>query len=137
MHVGKPLERIKQFKETFKHLKSGVYNIVCGDFNTADTPYLQPFNWIMGSSLKEALPFYPERKNLEKLFGDYGLKNPLRGQRTHVANCQLDHILVPTPVKVLKKGVQKDPVGSDHKPVFVEINRITPSCQALTVGKTI
>lgn len=121
LHVGKPYERIKQLKKAFTHLHKKIPNILCGDFNVVDLPHTQPFNWIMGSSLKEASPFFKERKILTKLFNKHKLTNPLKNTTTHtIFKCQLDHILIPKNMKVVESRVEKDTVGSDHYPIFIK-----------------
>ncbi len=69
------------------------------------------------------MPWHRERKQAEARFRDVRLKNPLRGRVTHgFSRSQLDHILVPEDVKVLRAEVVRKTYGSDHHPVLVEVS---------------
>ena len=97
--------------------------IVAGDFNIIEWSLMKPLNWVLGSSLSEAMPWRSERVHAEAHFEKLRLKNPLRGTVTHgFSGSQLDHILVPEDAKVLKAEVIKNTYGSDHHPVFVEVS---------------
>ncbi len=118
-----PTERRREFSIIANHLNIHYPNIICGDFNIIDNPLQKVFNWLMGSSIWEAMPWYPERKICENQFSQHNLQNPLRGQTTHnLFPNQLDHILIPKSFFVRENRVLKDSRGSDHYPVFVETN---------------
>jgi endonuclease/exonuclease/phosphatase family metal-dependent hydrolase len=122
LRLDSPEERKREFTLISKHFNADGKNIVCGDFNIIDSPFLKPFSWLMGAHIKEALPWYPERALKEELFGQYQLKNPLKGKRTHILfSNQLDHILVPEYAPVTDTTALPDPVGSDHYPVMVTV----------------
>lgn len=122
LRLDSPTERRKEFDIVSGHLSTAYSNIVCGDFNVIDNSWLKPFSWLMGSSLRESTPWYPERTILEEIFNQHGLKNPLRGEPTHTLfSNQLDHILVSKYTKIKKTTVFVDSLGSDHYPVSVSV----------------
>lgn len=78
-------------------------------------------NFFLGSKIKEATPWYPERELFEERFKKYGLHNPLRGMTTHkFSRSQLDHILVSEDIVVKNAWVVPEKHGSDHQPVGIE-----------------
>ncbi len=116
-----PRERRKEFDILAKHLVPGQNAIVCGDLNIIDPPLLKMFNWAMGSSLLEGMPWYPERKIAEQTFGALGLQNPLYKKHTHtIFPSQLDHILIPQDWRVKHSEILYDSMGSDHYPILIE-----------------
>lgn len=118
-----PSEHTKEFSILEKFIGSERFNIICGDFNIIDNSILKPFNWIMGSTLKEGAPWFSERKTMELLFSKLGLQNPLSKKKTHTLfSNQLDHILVPKNLTDIKSKVHAEPIGSDHYPVSVEFD---------------
>lgn len=122
LRLNGPLERQKELAIVSSHMDKACSTIMSGDFNIIDQPLQKSFSWLLGSSMHEALPWYPERQLMEQQFSSLGLKNVLRGQRTNTlfAN-QLDHILVPKAAAVMKAGVCKESFGSDHYPVYASI----------------
>lgn len=117
-----PAQRLKEWRIMSKYLSKSSQKIACGDFNIVDSSLLKPVNWIMGAPIKQGLPWYPERKNMEYEFEKLGLMNPLRGRNTHkFTPNQFDHVLVPTDSRAVHHKVFKQSFGSDHYPVFVEI----------------
>ena len=124
-HEG-PTERIKELSIISENLDKNHPNIVCGDFNTIYRPWFNIFNWIMGSPLSEGLPWFSETKIMNKCFRGLSLKNPLEKQFTHkLIRDQLDHILTPQGWAVKRAGVIRELHGSDHYPIFVEVERRT------------
>jgi endonuclease/exonuclease/phosphatase family metal-dependent hydrolase len=116
-----PSERTKEVTIAGRYFHPEAINIVCGDFNVIDSPWLKIFNWIMGSSIKEGMPWYPERELFEDTFRHYHLVNPLKGRRTHTLfNNQLDHILLSEHLRILNAEVLSTALGSDHYPIMVE-----------------
>lgn len=118
-----PLERIKEFNTLARKLKRNGQNIICGDFNVIEQKFLKPASFLMGSSFSEAKPSYPERERFEEAFAKANLKNPLKGRRTHTLfKAQLDHILIPKDKKTNKARVIPSSLGSDHYPIFVNLD---------------
>jgi endonuclease/exonuclease/phosphatase family metal-dependent hydrolase len=104
-------------------MQANFVTIICGDFNIIETPVAKVGNWLLGAPIKEGLPWYNERVIFEKLFKSLSLQNPLSKKGTYkYFNNQLDHILVPENWKVKKAEVIKNSHGSDHYPIFVEID---------------
>lgn len=125
LRLNGPIERQKELAIVSSHMDKASSTIVCGDFNIIDRPLQKSFSWLLGSSIREALPWYPERQLMEKQFGSLGLKNVLRGQKTNIrfAN-QLDHILVPKAASIITAGVYEKAFGSDHYPVYASIENL-------------
>jgi endonuclease/exonuclease/phosphatase family metal-dependent hydrolase len=122
LRLNGPVERKRELAIVASHMDKAASTIVCGDFNIIDQPLQKSFSWLLGSSIREAVPWYPERRLMETQFGSLGLKNVLHGQRTNTrfAN-QLDHILVPKAASVTTAGVCENSFGSDHYPVYTII----------------
>lgn len=122
LRLDSPTERQRELKIVSSHMNNAYSTIICGDFNIIDRPLQKPFNWLMGSPIREALPWYPERQYMEKQFSFLGLKNVLRGKKTSTvfAN-QLDHILVPQGCSAIAAGVCEKSFGSDHYPIYTTI----------------
>ncbi len=122
LRLSGPVERQKELALVSSHMNKAYPTMVCGDFNIIDQPLQKSFSWLLGSSIREALPWYPERRRMEQQFDGLGLKNVLRGKKTNTrfAN-QLDHILVPKEFSVTAAGVCENSFGSDHYPVYVTI----------------
>lgn len=118
-----PGNRQREFEAVAGHLEPGAPSVVCGDFNVIEYPPLKVLNWLLGSPLAEALPWYPERDIFEERFKTLGLKNPLRGMTTHpFSRSQLDHILVSENIVVTSAKVELERHGSDHALVGVQID---------------
>ena len=100
----------------------GLPTIVCGDFNTIESPLVSLLNWLLGGRISDSFLYKRERTHIEKRFVEHELRNPLRGKITHeFAGSQLDHILVSHAFTVKDAGVLSDRVGSDHHPILADI----------------
>ena len=118
-----PSERRNELGRITQKLAQDQDNIICGDFNIIDQSVVKPITYLLGGSLKEASPLYPEREIAEGIFEENGFINPLRENWTHTLfRSQLDHILIPKEQKILQKMVLDESYGSDHYPIFVEIS---------------
>jgi len=96
--------------------------IVAGDFNIIDRPLFAFYNWLMGASFFESVPWYSERNNMEEAFSRANFYNPLAGKKTILLlKNQTDHILTPKGSRVLSARVSENSFGSDHYPVMAEI----------------
>ncbi len=115
-------ERLNAFKIITEHLLSNEQNIIAGDFNVIDNSNFNGFNWLLGATFSESVPWYQERKLMETAFSNAGFINSLKNQGTITAvKNQTDHILTPKETSVLGSEVLKDSFGSDHYPVKVVI----------------
>ena len=121
--LTRPDLRIREFERIMTERDPSRPTIVCGDFNTIESPKMSILNWFVGGGAADALFYRRERNALEKRFAEHALSNPLRGKVTHnFSGSQLDHILVPHSFSVKNAGVLPDSVGSDHHPIRVEIS---------------
>lgn len=117
-----PSDRKNEFERVKSFIPENFPTILAGDFNIIEHSLIKPLNWFTGATLSESVPWHRERKHSEKRFKEIRLKNPLRGKVTHrFSHSQLDHILVPEGATIVKAEVIKQTYGSDHHPVFVEI----------------
>jgi|SRR3989344_3320154 len=95
--------------------------IICGDFNTIESPFSGPLNWIMGGRMSDWLFWRRERATLKGRLAAAGLTNPLAGKRTHpISRSQLDHILLSHHFSAISARVLPERYGSDHYPICVE-----------------
>lgn len=95
--------------------------VICGDFNTLESPLMTPLNWLLGGAIPDALFWKRERRDMETLFAAHDLANPLRGRVTRpLTRSQLDHILIPRDWYAQGARVDKERHGSDHCPVSIE-----------------
>ena len=121
-----PRTRAEEFACALKHLPEAQPVIMAGDFNIIEYGPMKILNWLFGGSFVEGMPWYSERRLFEERFRKYGLNNPLRGQITHhFSHSQLDHILTSEEFLVKKARVIPERHGSDHQPVFVEVELTT------------
>lgn len=123
LSLDTPGQRMLELNAILEHA-GGRQSIVCGDFNVLDHPVLKTLNWLCGGSLSEARPWYPERRYMEERFKGTGLKNPLLGCTTHSIfgmRSQLDHILVPRPMRTEDACVFPERYGSDHFPIGLTV----------------
>ncbi|HWH07167.1 MAG TPA: endonuclease/exonuclease/phosphatase family protein [Candidatus Paceibacterota bacterium] len=117
-----PGNRAEEFEVLMKFRKPETPTIIGGDFNVIESPPHKIISWLLGSPVREALPWYPERAVFEERFRKHGFKNPHRAQVTHnFSRSQLDHILISKDLKTTRAWVHPDLHGSDHYPVGVEI----------------
>lgn len=125
--LAHPEARRREFETAMREYDRRLPTLVCGDFNILDTPFVAPFNWLLGGRFSDALRYQRERVEFEKRIARLGLVNPLTGQRTHVISRQLDHILISRHLSVESAHVIAERIGSDHYPIHVEINLGTVS----------
>ncbi len=117
-----PKQREQEFVMAMEHLDPTLPTIVCGDFNIIESMVTSMTNWILGGRISDMFMVKRERKNIEKHFANRELTNAHRGRITHrISRSQLDHILVSKHLKTVRAEVLSDPVGSDHRPIFVEV----------------
>ena len=121
--LAHPAARQQEFDVAMREIDPSSPTIVCGDFNILDTPLVSPFNWLLGGRVSDALRWRRERREIESRFAASGFRNPLRGRYTHIFGAQLDHILVSREFSVVGAHVERRWIGSDHYPVFVELEQ--------------
>jgi endonuclease/exonuclease/phosphatase family metal-dependent hydrolase len=116
-----PRVRAEQFKQVVKESKDDRINIYCGDLNTYGKWYINLFvGYFSNYTFKDISQ--SEKKLFNKLFNEYNLLDVFSGHVTYPRFLlQLDHILIPKSIKVIAKKVYKQRYGSDHRPVFVEV----------------
>lgn len=113
--------RLREFESAMVERNPHIPTIVCGDFNTIESPRVSLLNWFLGGPISDIIRYNRERTHIEKRFIENELRNPLRGRVTHLfADSQLDHILVSYSFSIKKAEVIPDRMGSDHNPLFVE-----------------
>ena len=115
--------RLKEFETAMAERDPSRPTIVCGDFNTLQSPRVSLLNWILGGRASDAALYNRERTHIEKRFVEHELLNPLRGEVTHpFSQSQLDHILVSHSFTVKNASVLPRRFGSDHHPIRAEIS---------------
>ncbi len=120
--LAHPQARRREFETAMREYDSSIPTLVCGDFNILDTPFVAPFNWLLGGRLSDAIRYQRERHEFEQRIAELDLVNPLKGKRTHVISRQLDHILISKHLSVESACVVGERHGSDHYPINVKIN---------------
>ena len=124
--IAGPGFRRKEFQETLNHRSTDIPEIIAGDLNVVEHPFIKIYSWLLGSPLSEGMPWYPERKLAEAKFTEQKLHNLLRGQITHTfSQSQLDHILVSPEFAVKQAFVVPNSHGSDHKPIGAEVELLS------------
>ena len=122
--LAHPSVRFAEFEKVMTHMGGSSEKILCGDFNIVESPKVSVVNWAHGGTLLDTLLWKRERAELERRFARYRLVNPHLNQITHpFSRSQLDHILLSghMKMKIKTSGVMEDPTGSDHLPIFVEL----------------
>jgi endonuclease/exonuclease/phosphatase family metal-dependent hydrolase len=122
LSLSSPSDRMREFAAIRNFIPHAFPAVLAGDFNIIEHSLVKPLNWFLGAPLIESMPWHRERKHAEMHFKELRLKNPLRGKKTHgFSRSQLDHILVPEDARVRTAEVVRRKHGSDHNPVFVEV----------------
>ncbi|MDB5237610.1 MAG: hypothetical protein JWL88_712 [Parcubacteria group bacterium] len=117
-----PHNRAKEFEAVIGHVEPNMPAIVCGDLNVIEYGPMKILNWLLGSPLRQATPWYPERDLFEERFAAAKFHNPLIGKVTHgFSRSQLDHILLSEDITAARAWVHPELHGSDHNPVAVEL----------------
>lgn len=120
--LAQPAWRLKEFETAMMKRDPSRPTIVCGDFNTLQSPRVSLLNWILGGRASDAAFYNRERTHIEQRFVEHELVNALAGGITHpLSQSQLDHILVSSSLSVTNANVLPDRIGSDHHPIRVEI----------------
>jgi endonuclease/exonuclease/phosphatase family metal-dependent hydrolase len=116
-----PRVRAEQFKQVVKESKDDRINIYCGDLNTYGKWYINLFiGYFSNYTFRDIAQ--SEKKLFSKIFNEYNLFDVFSGHVTYPRFLlQLDHILIPRDIEVISKKVYKQRYGSDHRPVFVEV----------------
>ncbi|MEK7515701.1 MAG: endonuclease/exonuclease/phosphatase family protein [Patescibacteria group bacterium] len=124
LHIAimRPDWRLREFERAMAERDQSRPTIVCGDFNVLESAPISVLNWFVGGRISDAMRFRHERRRLETRFLEYELTNPLRGKITHpFSRSQLDHILVSNTFSIKNATVLTNRYGSDHHPIFAEI----------------
>lgn len=120
--LARPEWRLKEFETAMAERDPSRPTIVCGDFNTIESPHISPLNWILGGETHEAVLYTRERTRMEERFVAHELQNVLRDTITHpLSRSQLDHILVSHSFSIKSAEVIPGRIGSDHHPIRAEI----------------
>lgn len=116
--VASPKRRMAQFNEVTRIFQKSM-NIVCGDLNIFRGRYAFALRLLLGSwdELWDR-----EHEFFGRVFGMHALRNIFEGAITHdFTRSQLDYVLVPEGAEVISQTVLSDSVGSDHRPMVVEL----------------
>ena len=120
--LAQPAWRLKEFGLAMTERDPSRPTIVCGDFNTIQSPRTSLLNWILGGRASDALLYNRERTRIERSFVEHKLTNALAGGITHpLSQSQLDHILVSHSFAIKNAEILPDRIGSDHHPIRVEV----------------
>lgn len=120
--LAQPAWRLKEFELAMTKRDPARPTIVCGDFNTIQSPRVSLLNWILGGRVSDAALYNRERTHIEQRFVEHELVNAHEGGVTHpLSQSQLDHILVSRSFAIKNAEVLPDRIGSDHHPIRVEI----------------
>lgn len=121
--LAHPSVRFAEFERAMMHMGEASEKILCGDFNVIESPKVSLISWAHGGTVSDTLRWKRERAVLQARFAHYRLVNPHLNMRTHpFSRSQLDHILVSGHMKIKDSGVMRDATGSDHLPIFVELD---------------
>jgi len=122
--LAHPSVRYREFERTMETMGEVREKILCGDFNIIESPQASLVSWAHGGTVLDTLLWKRERAMIQKRFAHYQLVNPHLNLRTHpFSRSQLDHILVSGHMKIKTSGVMEDRTGSDHLPIFVELEQ--------------
>jgi len=120
--LATPEKRLREFEQAMAERDPSHPTIVCGDFNTIESPLVSLLNWLLGGRVSDSFLHRRERTHIEKRFVEHELRNPLRGKVTHAfGGSQFDHILVSHSFSIKNAEVLPDRVGSDHHPIRVKV----------------
>ena len=114
-----PWTRLQLFTQVLSRRNKKGRNIISGDLNVLSNWYMYLFRIFLGS-WKRYLVHEPIL--FKKIFKRRKLQNIFSGFITHKhTNSQLDYILAPEGMNVVDKRVFDNALGSDHKPIMIEI----------------
>ena len=120
--LAQPAWRLKEFELAMAERDPARPTIVCGDFNTIESPHISILNWLLGGRVSDAFFHTRERTNIQERFVQHELINALVGSITRqLSRSQLDHILVSHSFLIKNAEVLPDRIGSDHHPIRVEV----------------
>ena len=120
--LAQPSWRLKEFETAMAEHDKSRPTIVCGDFNTIESPHMSILNWILGGRVSDVALYNRERTHIEQRFVEHKLTNVLSGGITHpLSRSQLDHILVSHSFSIENAKVLPDRIGSDHHPIRAEV----------------
>lgn len=125
--LAHPGWRLEEFERAMLEHDPARMTMVCGDFNTIESPKVSILNWVFGGRISDMFRYSRERTTIEGRFVAHELVNPLAGSATHpLSRSQLDHILLSREFVVHKTHVVSDRHGSDHHPIYVEVIETSP-----------
>jgi endonuclease/exonuclease/phosphatase family metal-dependent hydrolase len=116
--------RLQQFKTILKNTDQSIPTIYCGDFNIIDNRFFNlATGWARGFKKKDYL--VDERRAFQKICDKHNITNIFKGNSTSIFKhplLQLDHILIPPSLSVVKKFISRKRFGSDHRMLFAVLH---------------